>query len=130
MKNLVKRILAACLLVMFMMTTSLHAEEIKNQPISPQFVELGDFTVNVGKHTYLVLTLNLEILPDHKNAVEALMSRIKDAVVFKLFGLRDSGALKAESIEPTVIKDAIFDAISKVVPDAVKEVLVTRLLTS
>lgn len=98
------------------------------------FVQLGDFTINVQgvgrRREYLVLTVTVETPAGDAQKLQDISPRVQDAVLRRLMMMSDEGALKPNHTDPMVIKDALYDTISKMSPDSVKDVLITRILYS
>ncbi len=111
-----------------------YAGEVPAKPKEAEYVQLGDFTVNVpasrNRREYVVMTVTLEAAPGTADKLKDISPRVQDAVLRRLMAMSEEGALKPNQTDPLTIKDALFDTISKLKPDCVKEVLITRLLYS
>ena len=99
-----------------------------------EFISLGDFTVNVKgvgrRREYLVLTVSVETPVGTGGKLNDIVPRVQDAVLRRLMMMSDEGLLKPNQTDPLAIKDALYDTISKLKPESVKDVLITRILYS
>lgn len=96
------------------------------------FFVLGDFTVNVPgrRRGYLVLSVTVEATPGKSEGLRDISPRIQDAVLRRLMAMSEQGVLQPNSTDPLTIKDALFETITKLRPESVKDVLLTRILYS
>lgn len=103
-------------------------------PPNPVFLPLGDFTVNLhGKSEqfgFIVVSVTIEVAPAAANPLKDIMPRLKEAVMRRLMGMADRGALLPGQVDPVILKAALSDTLTKLnpSPDSIREVLITRLL--
>lgn len=101
-------------------------------PPKPVFVALGDFTINLhGKSEqfgFVVVSVTVQVVPEAANGLRDIMPRIKEGVMRRLMVLADRGALLPGQTDPLILKEVLAETLNKLKPDAVQEVLITRLM--
>jgi Flagellar basal body-associated protein FliL len=101
-------------------------------PNKPTFVSLGDFTVNLpeegGASSYVVIGITLEVAPEVAGDFTDLAPRMKDMVIRRLMVIAAQGMLQPGHTDPVMLKTLLFDSFTKLHPDGVREVLITRLV--
>jgi flagellar basal body-associated protein FliL len=106
------------------------AEE--SAPVKPGYVPLGEFTVNLpqpdGAQSYALLDLTLEAVPGAAQNLHDILPRLKESALRQLMAMAEKGELKPGRTDPAVLKIALLEAIGKVQPGAVREVLITKLI--
>jgi flagellar basal body-associated protein FliL len=113
-------------------TPALAEEEAHAGPPKPAFLQLGDFTVNLHdpneQYGFVVVGVTIEVTPEAANGLKDIMPRLKEALTRRLMALAGRGALTPGEADPEALKASLSDALSKVNPDGIKDVLITRLL--
>lgn len=108
------------------------AAEEPAAPAKPVFVVLGDFTTNLPDEddqlSYVVIGITLEVTSSSASDLKALEPLLKEAIVRRLLTLADRHVLRPARTDPEVVKTALLDAITKLSPDGIRDVLITRLL--
>jgi flagellar basal body-associated protein FliL len=113
---------------------SARAEEGEGHggPPKPSFLPLGDFTVNLHdpneQYGFVVVGVTIEVTPEAANTLKDIMPRLKDAMTRRLMALAGRGALTPGEADPEALKASLSEALQKVDPDGIKDVLITRLL--
>jgi flagellar basal body-associated protein FliL len=101
-------------------------------PPKPVFLPLGEFTVNLhdkdAQFGFVVVGVTLEVVPESANALKDVMPRVKEALIRRLMAMADRGALAPGETDPVVLKASLADALQKINPDGIRDVLITRLL--
>lgn len=133
----IRQIAWAAMLALLFATAPLAAragEAPAGPPKVADFVPLGDFTINVPdsghRRAYLVLSITVEAATGTGDGLQDIAPRIQDAVLRRLMTMSEQGVLRPNQTDPLAIKDALFEVISKLHPDGVKDVLITRILFS
>jgi flagellar basal body-associated protein FliL len=130
-----RRILA--LSVLIAMPSGLYAKtasagEEPAGPPKPVFLPLGEFTVNLhdkdAQFGFIVVGVTLEVVPESANALRDVMPRMKEALIRRLMAMADRGTLAPGETDPVVLKASLADALQKINPDGIRDVLITRLL--
>ncbi len=100
--------------------------------VKPGYVPLGEFTVNLlpsdGAQSYALLDLTLEAVPGAAQTLHDILPRLKESALRQLMVMAEKGELKPGRTDPAVLKTALLEAIGKVQPGAVREVLITKLI--
>jgi flagellar basal body-associated protein FliL len=108
------------------------AEEETPGPPKPVFVVLGEFTVNLhdkdAQFGFIVVGVTLEVAPEMANAIKDVVPRLKEALTRRLMALADHGSLTPGETDPVILKASLADALQKINPDGIRDVLITRLL--
>jgi len=109
-----------------------HAEEAPAGPPKQSFLPLGDFTVNLhdktGQYGFIVIGVTLDVAPQSAALLKDVMPRLKEALTRRLMALADRGALMPGETDPIILKASLADALKKINPDGINEVLITRLI--
>lgn len=102
------------------------------KPVKPTFVSLGEFTVNLpddgGQMGYVVIGISMDVAPEAAGALNDIMPKLKDMVISRLMGMAAQGMLAPGHTDLVMIKTSLFDTLSRVNPQGIREVLITRLL--
>ncbi|HQT75713.1 MAG TPA: flagellar basal body-associated FliL family protein [Rhodopila sp.] len=101
------------------------------KPPKPTFVPLGEFTINLpdeGSMGYVVIGITLEAAPDAATDLNDIAPRLKDLCISRLMAMAAQGMLAPGHTDLVMIKASLFDSISKLRPNGVREILITRLL--
>jgi flagellar basal body-associated protein FliL len=107
-----------------------EAAEEAHKP-KPIFVSLGEFTVNLpddGTMGYVVIGITLEVTPESAGDFNDMTPRLKDLVMRRLMGMAAQGMLAPGHADLVMIKASLYDGVTRLRPDCVREVLITRLL--
>jgi len=106
--------------------------EAPSGPPKPVFLPMGEFTVNLRDATaqfgFIVVGVTLEVAPEAASGLKDIMPRLKEALTRRLMALADRGALAPGETDPEMLKASLADALQKINPDSIKDVLITRLL--
>lgn len=98
------------------------------------YVPMGDIAVNLPRGdddpAFLVVTVVIETTPDGAAAVKANALRIREAILFRLMTMAQRHQLETNTLDPIVLKDALFQAVTRVQRDGVRDVLVQRVVRS
>ncbi len=101
-------------------------------PPKPVFVALGDYTINLhGKSDqfgFVVISVTVQVVPEAASGLRDIMPRVKESVMRRLMVLADRGALLPGQTDPLILKEILAETLNKLKPDAVQEVLITRLM--
>ncbi len=130
-----RRILSLCALIAVppaLYAVPAPAEEQAAGPPKPVFLPLGEFTVNLhdkdAQFAFIVVGVTLEVVPELASALRDVMPRMKEALTRRLMAMADRGALAPGEADPVILKASLADALQKINPDAIRDVLITRLL--
>ena len=130
-----RRILLLCALSTFppgLYALPAVAEEEAAGPPKPVFLPLGEFTVNLhdknAQFGFIVVGVTLEVAPELANSLKDVMPRLKEALTRRLMALADRGSLMPGETDPVILKASLADALQKINPDGIRDVLITRLL--
>jgi flagellar basal body-associated protein FliL len=108
------------------------ASEAPAGPPKPVFLALGEFTVNLhdknAQFGFVVVGVTVEVVPESANSLKDVMPRLKEALTRRLMALADHGSLTPGEVDPVILKTSLADALAKVNPDGIRDVLITRLL--
>lgn len=101
-------------------------------PPKPVFVALGDYTINLhGKSDqfgFVVISVTVQVVPEAANGLRDIMPRVKEGVMRRLMVLADRGELLPGQTDPLMLKEILAETLNKLKPDAIQEVLITRLM--
>jgi flagellar basal body-associated protein FliL len=107
-------------------------EEAEAGPPKPVFLALGDFTVNLhdksAQFGFIVVSVTLEVAPELADSLKGVTPRLKEALTRRLMVLADRGALTPGETDPAILKESLADALQKINPNGIRDVLITRLL--
>ncbi len=119
-------------IALFMTSACEPARAEEAAPVKPGYVPLGEFTVNLpqsdGAQAYALLDLTLEAVPGAAQTLHDILPRLKESALRQLMAMAEKGELKPGRTDPGVLKTALLEAIGKVQPGAVREVLITKLI--
>jgi flagellar basal body-associated protein FliL len=121
---------ALCLLAASTCSLSARAAE-EAKPAKPTFVPLGDFTVNLPDDSpmaYVIIGVTIEVAPEAAGDLNDIAPRLKDLCIRRLMAMAAQGMLAPGRTDLVMIKTSLFDGVSKLRPNGVREVLITRLL--
>jgi flagellar basal body-associated protein FliL len=108
------------------------ANEAPAGPPKPNFLPLGEFTINLHseeiRFDFVVVSVTLEVAPEAANTLRDVMPRLKEAVMRRLMAMADQGALMPGHVDTLILKTMLTDTLHKINPDAVRDVLITRIL--
>jgi len=101
-------------------------------PNKPGYVPLGEFTVNLpsqdGAQSYALLDLTLEAVPGAAQALHDILPRLKETALRQLMAMAEKGELAPGHTDPAAVKTLLLDAMGKLQPGAVRDVLITKLI--
>ncbi len=101
-------------------------------PPKPVFLPLGDFTVNLhdknAQFGFIVVGVTLDVVPELANSLKDVTPRLKEALTRRLMALADRGSLMPGETDPVILKASLADALQKINPEGIRDVLITRLL--
>jgi flagellar basal body-associated protein FliL len=97
-----------------------------------EYLPLGDFTLNLpqeGRRTgYVVVGLTIEARPDAAAALKAISPRVREAVLGRLMDMTSRGEIRPGHTDSLALKDNMLATITKLQPEGVRDVLITRIL--
>ncbi len=127
-----RRTMLAALLPMLATGSALAAEE--KGPQKSEFLSLGDFTVNLppqGRRPgYVVIGVTVEAQTAAINTLKAIAPRVREVVLQRLMDMSSRGQMQPGRTDPLQLKDALTVTITKLQPEGVQDVLITRILYS
>lgn len=101
-------------------------------PPKPNFLPLGDFTINLhgeeSRFDFVVVSITLEVTPAAAATLKDLMPRLKETVMLRLMAMAEDGSLLPGRVDTVVLKTILADTLQKSNPDSIREVLITRIL--
>jgi flagellar basal body-associated protein FliL len=101
-------------------------------PNKPTFISLGEFTVNLpddgAAAGYVVIAITLEVAPQAAGDFNDILPRLKDQVIQRLMTMAAQGMLQPGHADPVMLKTVLLDSVTKMHPNSVREVLITRFL--
>jgi flagellar basal body-associated protein FliL len=121
---------ALFLMAAFTCPLSAHAAEEPKVP-RPTFVPLGDFTINLPDDSpmaYVIVGVTIEVAPEAAGDMNDIAPRLKDLCIGRLMAMAAQGLLAPGHTDLVMVKTSLFDGISRMRPNGVREVLITRLL--
>jgi flagellar basal body-associated protein FliL len=127
---IVSRRSALCLLAAVGCPLSARAAE-EAKLAKPTFVPLSDFTINLPDDSpmaYVIIGVTLEVAPEAAGGMNDITPRLKDLCIRRLMAMAAQGMLAPGHTDLVMVKTSLFDGVSKLRPDGVREVLITRLL--
>lgn len=99
-----------------------------------EFFALGDFTVNLPatnrRMSYVVISVTLETGAQHLQEFRDLSPRLKQAVLRRLMVMSERQELRPGRVDPAMLRDSLFDSVSQIQEDGLKDVVITRLIHS
>jgi flagellar basal body-associated protein FliL len=99
-----------------------------------EFLSLGDFTVNLppaGRRPgFVVIGVTVEARTDVVNVLKAIAPRVREAVLQRLMDMSSRGQIQPGRTDPLQVKDALSATLTKLQPEGIRDVLITRILHS
>jgi len=129
------------LLLSFPLLPLMAAPAFSRTEINPprrevEFIALSPFTVNLPvpptarRRDFVIIAVTLETQPDVASHIREQMPRVQDAVLRRLIDMSARGLLRPNATDPLVVKDSIFDVVSRFQRQGVRDVLITQILHS
>jgi hypothetical protein len=96
------------------------------------YVPMGDIAVNLPRGgdvpAFVVVTVVIEATTDGAAAVKANALRIREAILFRLMAMSQRKQLEMDTLDPLLLKDALYQAVTRVQRDGVRDVLIQRIV--
>jgi flagellar basal body-associated protein FliL len=109
-----------------------HAEEHGTAKPRPAFIALGEFTINLpirnDQLSYAVISITIEAAPEAAAELRAVEPRLKELVMRRLMAMADRGVLQPNHTDLIAVKEALMSSLGESQPNAVRDVLIVRLL--
>ncbi len=137
-RRLLLGLLAAATLGTSLVATPLAPAAYAAESTAPkketEFFPLGDFTVNLPsanrRMAYVVVSVTLETEAPRLQAFRDLSPRLKQAVLRRLMAMSERQELRPGRVDPAMLRDSLFDSLSQIQEDGLKDVVITRLIHS
>jgi flagellar basal body-associated protein FliL len=114
------------------MAAPMEARAEEPAPAKPQYLQLGDFTINLpiknDQLSYAVISITVEANQGGLSDLKAIEPRLKELVMRRLMAMADRGVLQPNHTDVIAVKDALMTSLSELQPKNVKDVLIVRLL--
>ncbi|CAH2605450.1 Flagellar protein FliL (plasmid) [Rhodovastum atsumiense] len=111
-----------------------HASSETADPNKKEYLAIGDFTINLplqGKRSgYVVIGITVEARSAAVAALKAAAPRVREAVLQRLMDMSSRGEIRPGQTDPLTLKDAMVALITRLQPEGVIDVLITRILFS
>jgi len=124
-----RRVALSLLATVFCSMTAYAVDATKT--LKPTFISLGDFTINLPDDSpmaYVIIGVTIEVAPETAGDMNDIAPRLKDLCTSRLMAMAAQGLLAPGHTDLVMIKTSLFDGISRLRPNAAREVLITRLL--
>jgi hypothetical protein len=78
--------------------------------------------------SYAIVGITLEAVPEAAAELTAIEPRLKDLCISRLMAMAAQGMLAPGHADLVMIKTSLFDSMSQLRPNGIKQILITRLL--
>jgi flagellar basal body-associated protein FliL len=99
-----------------------------------EFMALGDFTVNLPassrRMAYVVVSVTLEMKTENMQGFKDVSPLLQQAVLRRLMTMSERNELRPGQTDPGLLRDSLYDSLSRVREDGLRDVVITRLIHS
>jgi flagellar basal body-associated protein FliL len=126
-----RRALFGSFAALLLATPALSAETPKKEF---EFLPLGDFTVNLPtgnrRMSYVVVSVTLETRSEQVQGFKDVSPLLRQAVLRKLMAMSERNELRPGGTDPGMLRDRLYDSLTQVREEGLKDVVITRLIHS